>query len=202
MKAESIVNQVLADAQASAEQTIAGARKKAAEIQQASEARIEEGAKATRSRAQKDGAAQRDRMLRMAGLEDRKRDLAHRRELLDQLFSTVTAKMEQDSEQMRSVLQALAVKHAIGTETLLVGERHGEWFDEQFVTELNDRLKRAGKPCGITVSGEKAEGICGMILRDGDADLAITCEEIVNSLRPALEGDMDEALFGPKGALK
>ena len=200
MKADVIVEKVLADAKAAAGQIIAEARRKTGELQQASESRIEAGVQRVRERARQDGEAERVRMQRMAELEERKRDLADKRGVLDLVFSGVIQQLEEgDPAALRAILLRMAAGSAAGTETLLVGDAHSGWFDSGFVAELNRALCAKGLPGQIRLSPEKAPGVTGLILRENGADLAITPAEIVAAVRPDMEPDIAKVCFPGDG---
>ncbi len=197
MNAEAILNKIGEDARESAAQLKADAEKKADALRAASRARIEKEQKALLSQAEKDADELHQRMERMSELDSRKELLGKKRALIDEAFAQSLAKLASaPAGERRAFFLRQATACAVGGETLMIGAKNADWFDERFAQELNAALVSAGKPGQITLSPERRAGQTGLILAAEGAETQCTFETLLESARPEIEAQVAAVLFG------
>jgi V/A-type H+/Na+-transporting ATPase subunit E len=197
MNAQAILNKIEENARDTAQNTVAQAQAKAEELKNASRVKIEEMHRTLLSQAERDGEALEQRMLRMAELDERKELLAKKRALMDEAFALAGARLSAvpASEKRAFFLKKLLAVASDG-ETLVIGAKNAEWFDERFFAEANEALKKAGKTDGLTLAAEKREGCEGFTLCKGGVELRCTFDALLDEARSLQEQQMVEDLFG------
>lgn len=196
MDAQAILDRIEQDARDSASSTLDDAQKRADSLREASEARIRQQRENALSRAQADGTLMRERMLRMAELEDKKELLAAKRTVMDKAFDDALGLMEKmDAKQLRAFLLTLAAQVADGDETLLIGQRNAAWFDDSFIAQANEMLLAAGKKGALKKSAENVPGV-GFALQKSGTQVNCTMDALLMQSRLTLETDVARVLFG------
>lgn len=194
MDVQGILEKIESDAKAAAKQTLTDARKKADGIRAQAEAQAQAQKEAMAKRIQTEKAEMESRMLRMAELEDKKAQLAVKREVMDGAFDLAVQKLRQlPDDQKRAFFRAQLLSAAQGNETVLIGRENSAWFTDAFLRDVNAALEKAGKPGNLAKAGS-VDG-CGFELRRGGEARKCTFEALVEDSRMALEGDVARALF-------
>lgn len=196
MNAQTILQKIEDDARLAAQQAGIDAKNKVQEIQALSIKHIEQMRDQMVKQASVESEALVERMRRMAGLEMRKELLHQKREVMDQAFED--AKVQLCSTEPKQAYQFLleqAASVAQGDEELIVGEDHPQWFSDEFVSELNSKLKAAGKPAHVTYQSKKRSGVTGAILSRGGTEVFCTFEAMLESMRSNLEAEIAQILF-------
>ena len=194
MDVQGILRKIESDAKAAASQTLMEAQKKADLIRAQADAQAQAQREAMDRRVQAEKAEMESRMLRMAELEDKKAQLAVKREVMDGAFALAVWKLrELPDEQKRAFFRSQLLSAAQGDETVLIGEENSAWFTDAFLREVNAALAEAGKPGNLTRGGG-VDG-CGFELRRGGEAQKCTFEALVEGSRMALEGDVARVLF-------
>ena len=129
MSLEKIVERIISDARAEAEEFVLESRKKAEEIKQAARKEAEEKAAARLSEAEREARLQVSRILTQARLEKKLLVLRQRRELLDQVL---TKALDSDS------LRAVELKRRVVVKD---GEREEVFGRGKLIVELRARLE-------------------------------------------------------------
>jgi len=196
MNAEAILVKIEEDAKLSAERILSDAQARAEAMKHASRKKIEDMHKATVSKAAEDSAELEQRMLRMAGLDERKLLLARKRDLIEEAFTIAREQVGgAPAAQKRQFFLAQLLKNAAGNETVVVGETRADWFDSSFIEDANRALATAGKNGGLTLAQERAAGCEGVVLKARGAETHCTFEAILTELRPQLELSVAAMLF-------
>lgn len=194
MDAKAILEKIESDARAQAAAYLKEAGEKAADMRRRAQERIDLANEKNRQRIELDGKENEQRMLRMAELEEKKAELAAKREVLDTVFSAaVEALRKLDKEKARAFFLEKALPLADGADELMPGNLSRELIDASFAEELNRRLAAAGKPA-VRLSGETVPGT-GLVIRKGGAQLNCTFEALVSSLRADCETAVAGILF-------
>ena len=194
MDVQGILQKIESDAKAAASQTLMEAQKKADLIRAQGEKQAQAQRDAMDKRIQAEKAEMESRMLRMAELEDKKAQLAVKREVMDGAFALAVQKLrELPDDQKRAFFRSQLLSAAQGDETVLIGQENSAWFTDAFLQDVNAALEKAGKPGKLTRAGS-VEG-CGFELRRGGEAQKCTFEALVEGSRMALEGDVARVLF-------
>lgn len=197
MKADAIMAKIIDDARSTAAQTLSDANARAQQIRQRAE---EEGIKKraeTMDQARRECIELRDRMLRMAELDQRKAQLAVKREVIEQAFEAALQKMSaMPAKQKLTYMERLIVDNAQGDEEIVVSAEDAKLFDAGYIGRLNAELTKIGKISGLTLSDERREMDGGVILKKNGMEVNCTFRAMLNQIRPSLEASVAQMLFG------
>ena len=197
MNAEAILQKIEEDAVAAADRLNAEAQSKAEAMKAASRAKIEGMHNAVREQANRDSDELEQRMLRMAALDVRKALLEKKRALLNEVFAKARILLhEAPAQEKRAFFLSQAARYANGGETLLIGDEYADWFDADFLADINRAMQAIGKPGALTLANEPAKGCEGLILQQSGMEIRCTFDALLDEQRPALEQQVAEMLFG------
>lgn len=195
MDAKAIVEKIAQDADQAASQALDEAQKRVDALNTASDARVAQQKKDALRRAEKDGALLRERMLRMAELEDKKDALKAKRGVMEEAFSGALNLLEnQDGAKKQAFFMNLLTQYAQGGETLLIGEKNADWFAPAFLNEANALLQKKGLQA-LSLGAEKVPGV-GFALKMGGTQINCTMDALLSQSRMRLETDVARVLFG------
>ncbi len=197
MNAQAIVSKIEQDARDTAGQLRADAQAKAEALKAASREKINAMHQTMLSQAGKDSESLEQRLLRMAELDDRKDLLGMKRALIDEAFAMAGEKLKNaPAEKKRSFFLQTVVDYANGNETLIIGAKDTDWFDEGFVSDANAALSKAGKKAALTLAPEQRADSAGVILVSGGAEIKCTFAALLDEVRVGMEQQVAETLFG------
>lgn len=185
--AKEIAGENLSRAKQEADSIIAEAQQKA----------LEEAGKAKQA-AMAEAANLRKTMDAVSSLEERKRMLKVRQDMVDEAFRAAferTLKLPADeygSFIRRFILEAVRD----GEGEILFNETDRSRLGAQFVEEVNKMLRAEGKNAVLRLSGQTIPNRGGFVLKYGDMEINSTLEIIFNMLRPQLEAEVASILFG------
>ena len=195
MNAEAITAKILEDARAQAASTLSEAQRKADALRQQGEAAIERKKEESEKQADDQATQLRERMLRMAELDQKKALLTVKRQVIDQAFEDALARMTgMSGEQKRGYIQKLVLASAQGGEELIPSNEDRALFDEAFMARLNDSLKKAGK-APVTLKGESRPLGGGFVLKQGGLEINCAFRAVLGQARSALEAEVAGVLF-------
>ncbi|MEA4899609.1 V-type ATP synthase subunit E [Bacillota bacterium Meth-B3] len=195
MNAQAITEKIIEEARAAAADVLREASEKIDRIHAEAEREAERKREAAAELADAQAAQLRDRMLRMAELDQKKALLKVKREVIDEAFGDALARMHKmDADQKKDFFERLLLAASEQGEQLVVGRADRALFDEAYMTRLNAALRKAGKP-PVELSDEVGDG-GGFVLRRGGLAVSCTFESVLDEQRPRLEAEVAAALFG------
>lgn len=195
MNAEAITLKILEDARAQAAQVLRDAHQRADELQAQGDARIETRRLESEAQAEKQADELRDRMLRMAELDQKKALLAAKREVIDQAFEDAGRRMEEmDGAAKKVFMERLLLGSAEGGEEIIPDEKDRGLFDAAYMAHLNGALEKAGKG-SVTLSKKSRDLGGGFVLKKGGLEINCAFEAVLRQMRPALEAEVADVLF-------
>ncbi len=196
MDATPILTKIKEDATKQASDIINAAKQRTDEIKQQTNKRISEMRENDRVKFESESAAMQDRMLRMSELENKKDLLSSKRELVSSAFDRALELLYAlpDKEKKEFFLRQI-LSLASGDEALQPAEKSKQLFDEHFILEINEALKKSGKNGLIRLSHDNFVSGTGFILKKDGVEINCTFEAIVNSKRQELEGEVAKILF-------
>lgn len=172
----------------------AGARAEAMKLE--SEGNMAKQRQETTEKARLEAEALEERMLRMAQLEESKELLAEKRGLIDDAFKKALESLQSlPCDKLRDLFFDMVTKTAAGDETLIIGDQNSGWYAEGFLSEANQALAKSGKKASLTLSGEKAPGVTGLILSAKGMEVVCSLEALLSSMRLDMEADVAKILF-------
>lgn len=197
MKADAIAKKIIDDARAQAAVTLADANERAEQYKGRMDKETEQRRADAMKQAQVDCGELRERMLRMAELDQKKAQLAVKRELIDQAFGAALQKLQSMDVASKTVyFEKLIEENAMGDEELVVSAKDAEIFTPGCLARINARLKGAGKPGAITLSPDRRETGGGFILKKSGKEVNCTFAAMISQIRPSLEAQVAQTLFG------
>lgn len=195
MNAEAITLKILEDARAQAAQVLRDAHQRADELQAQGDAQIEARRLESEAQAEKQADELRDRMLRMAELDQKKALLAAKREVIDQAFEDAGRRMEEmDGAAKKAFMEKLLLGSAEGGEEIIPDEKDRGLFDTAYMAHLNDALEKAGKE-GVTLSPKSRDLGGGFVLKKGGLEINCAFDAVLRQMRPTLEAEVASVLF-------
>lgn len=195
MDIQSILDRISSDGEKNAAAVLCEARDKAEAMKKDLEERVRQMREKTAQRVKRDSDEARDRLFRMAELEEKKERLKVKRDVMDEAFLAARAKiLAMDGESMRRFFTMLAVNSAAGSAMLCPGkEKKQNWYDEHVIDEVNRELRNAGKDAVIREGGE-TDG-CGFVLRTDSLSVDCTVDTLIGEYRSELETEVAGILF-------
>lgn len=196
MKVDAITEKILEDARQSAAQTLREANERAQETQRRSEAEIVKKRDQAMDEARRECVGLRDRMLRMAELDERKNLLSMKRQVIDQAFEDALKRMRaMDEASARAYLKRLILESAQGGEQIITDSADRKLYSEAFLAELNAELKKRGGSGALTLSDEKRPMAGGFVLKRQGVEINCTYEAVLRESRASLEAQVASMLF-------
>ena len=196
MNADAITSKILEDARQSASQTLKEADERAQNLRAENDRKAEQDQNAAMELARKDCADLRDRMLRMAELDQRKELLSMKRGVIDAAFDEALLGLRSMSaEKARAFMEKTLLSFAKGDEGVIVSKGDEKVFDESFLARVNDQLKRAGKSGNLALTGEVRDAGGGLLLRSEGMEVNLTYPSVLSERRPELEAEVAAILF-------
>lgn len=195
MNAQAITEKIIEEARATAADVLREAGEKIDRIRAEAEREAERKREAASSQADAQATQLRDRMLRMAELDQKKALLQVKREVIDEAFDDALARMRaMNDTQKKDFFERLLLAASEQGEQLVVGRADRALFDATYMARLNAALQKAGRPA-VELSDEVGEG-GGFVLRRGGLAVSCTFESVLEEQRPRLEAEVAAALFG------
>ena len=196
MNADAITSKILEDARQSASQTLKEADERAQNLRAENDRKAEQDQNAAMELARKDCADLRDRMLRMAELDQRKELLSMKRGVIDAAFDEALLGLRSmPAEKARAFMEKTLLSFAKGDEGMIVSKGDEKVFDESFLARVNDQLKRAGKSGNLALTGEVRDAGGGLLLRSEGMEVNLTYPSVLSERRPELEAEVAAILF-------
>lgn len=194
MKADTIAQRIVEDARKAAKEALDAANVRAGEMRRAAEAEAEARRAQALERAKADAAEQRERMMRMAELDQRKAMLAMKREMIDSAFDkALEVLIGMPVEQARALNERLLLESARGEMELVIAEADAAVFSAEFLKGVNQKLGEKGARVRLSETRKRERG--GFILRQGGMEINCEYRAVVEQLRPSLEADVAQMLF-------
>lgn len=141
------------------------------------------------------------RMLAVAQLEMRKGILAVKQEMIDKvLIETLKAIEAMPAEQYRQIIADMLEDSVVtGAEQVIFSNKDQKRLDEEFLAEVNNRLKLKGKKGNLKLVPERGSFNSGFVLIAGGIEINNSFESIIRMSRDRLESEIAQILFGEEG---
>lgn len=196
MKADAITGKIMEDARGSASQTLKDADVRAQKMRADNDRLIDSQREAAMEQARRDCAELRDRMLRMAELDQRKEMLAMKRGVIDAAFDEALKNMRAMSAQKaRGFMESMLIDACEGDEVVIVSKGDEKVFDGEYIASINAKIAASGKPGKLTLSNETRELGGGLMLSRGGMEVNLTYPSVISEKRPELEAEVAGMLF-------
>ncbi len=196
MDAEHVVDKILSEAKAQADEIINSAKEAAA----AEKTRLDEQLAKYRveSEALAKAAAEdkKMRMLATARMELSKELLATKLAILNEVFSTAAERIKtMADEEYRELIGKLMAKSVeTGDSKVIIGKDESR-IDIELIKQVN-RTLGSGFKGNLMLADERADIASGFILRRGRVQVNVSSEVLLSGIREELESELCDELFG------
>ena len=200
MSLENIVEKILSEAR----DTVRVIDGKAEEDVEKLKARLDAEEQKLTEEAEKKAEAEAEEIIRRrtssARLEGRKRVLAAKESVLNEVFAEAKTKLLglPDDEYLK-LLTGLAVTHATsGDEVVMLSPSDNKRLSKKlktWATSINSGLKEKKLPGKVTISDETRNIEGGIVLSKGRTEINLSLDVLLGELRYEMEGRLTEILF-------
>lgn len=196
MEAQQVIDKIISEAKAQAQQIKNEARQKADAERRALEQELDDFRQETDKQAREAAEDKIERMKARTRMEVRKAFLAAKVALLNDVFAKARTRIrEMNDESYRELMANLMVKAVrTGDEEVLVGANDHR-IDQNLIKQVNRRLVNGYKG-NLNLSNEKADIEAGFILRRGSVLVNASGQVLVEMIRDRIEGEIARELFG------
>ncbi len=195
---EKIKAKILEDASQMAKDIEEQAKEEARRITDAAKREAEEKRKEILQKGESDGAESYRRLLAVAGLEGRKERLKAKQDMVENAFKAAMERIiSMPDAKYQKFLEDMVVSAAEkGEGELLLSEKDLSRMDRQFIESINKKLEHEGKNGNLKMSQKTIRAAGGFILKCGEMEINSTLEILFGMLRPELENEIVDILFG------
>ena len=196
MEAEQVVEKILAEAKAEAEEIIKSAKDKASVEKAKLDEQLAKYRKETETLAKAAAEDKKMRMLATARMDIGKELLAVKVALLEEVFTKadeqIKALGDQEYQQLIGDLMVKAVE--TGEEEVVIGKEESR-INEDLVNSINQKLSGESKG-NLRLADDRADIAGGFILRRGKIQVNASTEVLFSEVREQLESELCNELFG------
>ena len=200
MNAEQVVEKILSEAAAEAEQIKASAAEKCAAAEAELNSELADYEKQTQVLAEQAAEDKKARMLATANMEIKKEYLAAKVALLDEVFGKVRERIKglSDSEYENLITSLMIKAVESGDEQVIVGAAE-ERIDQALIKQVNRKLG-PGYKGNLSLSQERANIGAGFILKRGKIQVNVSIEILLTEARDKFEMGLVEELFAEENS--
>ena len=200
MNAEQVVEKILSEARAEAEQIKAAAGEKCAAAEAELNSELADYEKQTQGLAEQAAEDKKARMLATANMEIKKEYLAAKVALLDEVFGKVRERIKglSDSEYENLISSLMTKAVESGDEQVIVGAAE-ERIDHSLIKQVNRKL-RPGYKGNLSLAQERANIGAGFILKRGKIQVNVSIDVLLTEARDKFEMELAEELFAEESS--
>jgi V/A-type H+-transporting ATPase subunit E len=195
MKAEQVVEKILAEARQEAEKILSEAQSKAQARRQALEKELEAFRQETETLARQAAEDKQARMLAAARMELQKRILAAKRELLEEAYEKARTRINTLPDGPYLELMGRLIRQAVvtGDEEVVVGKNERR-ISHDFLKQINQKLG-PGFQGNLRLAPDRADIDGGFILRRGKVQVNCSTAVLIEQIREQTEMEVAQKLF-------
>ena len=196
MNAQAILDKIEQEAQKAASDILGDASTRAALINLQSELKTTHMRADMEALAVTEGDELEKRMVRMEELEERKALLAAKQAIMDRVFLLALQKMEaMPCHDATAFISKKVLSVCEGTEEIIVGSNHAEWFSQQWIDTLNQALEQSGRIGKLRMSNRTYNNVTGVYLHRSETQIDCTYEAFLDAWRSKMESEVAKMLF-------
>jgi len=197
MPLEKILEKIVQDSEDEIRKTIAEAKARASQIAEEGKREAEKVARDLTRDGEENARKARERIVTLASLESRKRILAEKQRIIEELYREVEDKIRNlNGKDYRELVRKVMVESSqTGEEVVVIGEKDRKKIDQKLIDGVNSELVRTGKKGRLKLSSEPAPIADGFILKLGKIEINNSWQNIVRSLREKTEDEVIRLLF-------
>lgn len=195
MNAEQVVQKILAEADEQAKQILDEANAKAAQQKAKLDSELADFVSKTEDLAKAAAEDKLQRMLASARMDNAKKLLAAKVEILNGVFEQAKKAVNELSDDAYLAWVSQIIKQAVvsGDEEVIIG-RNEKRIDEKFISRLNKGLGDGFKG-NLRLSSERADISGGFILSRGKVQINASTDVMIDNLRESMQVELSGMLF-------
>ena len=188
---------ILSEARQTMEAILEDAKKKAHKIIQDGKLAAALKRKEIMEEAGRKAEEEKKRILIAAELEIKKKLLSAKNQIIEQVFQEAYDKLlHMDTHEYQSWMADTLIKSAVtGRETVLIGKKEMK-LNEDWLMEVNKKLKAMGKTGELKLGGEKLDMQGGFILHGNNTEVNNSLEVILSRQKSDVVPEIAKILFG------
>jgi V/A-type H+-transporting ATPase subunit E len=196
MEAQSVIDKILADAQAEAERITGEAEEKESLEQAKLTSQLQEYKRQTEILADRAGKDEKSHILAAARMEIAGELLAEKRKILDEVFELARRQLKSlpDDEYGKLITRLMLGAVETGDEEVILDKNENR-IDQQFINMVNQQLC-SSKKGNLRLSEEEQDIEGGFILRRGRIKTNVSFDVLLDRARKELEIELAKELFG------
>ena len=196
MEAQSVIDKILADAQAEAERITKEAEEKESLEQAKLTSQLQEYKRQTEILADRAGKDEKSHILAAARMEIAGELLAEKRKILDEVFELARRQLKSlpDDEYGKLITKLMLGAVETGDEEVILDKNENR-IDQQFINMVNQQLC-SSKKGNLRLSEEEQDIEGGFILRRGRIKTNVSFDVLLDRARKELEIELAKELFG------
>lgn len=197
MSLEKIIEKITQDSGAQVEEIIEQAKKQAAVIITKARDEANDQVKNRLNQAKREAESLIQREKAIAQLELRKKALAAKQALINEVYKKVAEKTiaQPDKEYVLFIKKQLILAVETGTEKVIFSVQEAGRINPKLIQETNQELKKNGKTGALTAGPPSKQLEQGFILKQGSVELNYSLAAILTRLREETEARVAEMLF-------
>lgn len=198
MSVEKIVEKILEDARAEAQAILKGAEREASRIVADGEVEGDRVRRSVLKEAREEAERRCQQVLAEARIKARQRVLAVRRRAVDRVFEEALRRLQGlPPRRYVEVLKRLILEAAeTGREEIVLSREDRAQLPPSFLDELNEELRKQGKPGELRLSEDARSLGGGAVLRGSRVEINASFPVLIERARERLEIDVAKVLFG------
>jgi len=202
MSVEKIVEKILSDARAEAQQMLESARSQAAQIREQAQLEAQRQRELILARAQQEAQSRRRAQLAAATAAARNAVLEAKRTVLAKVFEHVAERLAtMPAPEYKSWLLRLLVESSeTGDEEVILSPGDRQTLGETLVREANAQLEQRGKKGALRLSLETRNFERGFVLKGRNSEINVTLETLLRRAQEELEIEVARMLFEEESA--
>ena len=195
MEAQSVIDKILADAQAEAERITGEAEEKESLEQAKLTSQLQEYKRQTEILADRAGKDEKSHILAAARMEIAGELLAEKRKILDEVFELARRQLKSlpDDEYGKLITKLMLGAVETGDEEVILDKNENR-IDQQFINMVNQQLC-SSKKGNLRLSEEEQDIEGGFILRRGRIKTNVSFDVLLDRARKELEIELAKELF-------
>ena len=194
---EKITERIAVDTEQERKAILDRGKTQSAEIRSSYEALAEADYAEAVELGQKNAAERIERLGGVAQLDARNLRLAAKQEMLEKAFDLALQKLLNlpEAEYVDLLSKLAAEGCTTGQEALVLSVQDRPRFGKKVVIAANEKLEKAGKTGGLTLSEESRDFPGGLYIQDGQIENNCTFPTIVRMLKEQMSGEVAKILF-------
>ncbi|KPJ50046.1 hypothetical protein AMJ40_04075 [candidate division TA06 bacterium DG_26] len=197
MEKKNITAKILSDAKSKAEGILKEADSRAKEILGGAHQEVKRMKERLKRDAEVVAKKETARIVSLAEMEERKRILEQKIEILDDTFSRALENLKKRPKgEYQEIIKGLLVRAVNdGDEQVIVSKTDKERLDKDFFDSANSELKRFGKKGELELTEETGDFNGGVLLKKNKVETWCSVEVLLGMLRDELEMEIAKLLF-------